>query len=97
MGVVLLHFNSNAQCATTANVKDSSYRAFKSPSGKIWSISGIFKDTIKKVAGCDSIITFDLKIIHGKAKNPVVDVILFVPKDKSNKTSSSKNVIICFE
>ena len=90
MGVVLLHFNSNAQCATTANVKDSSYRAFKSPSGKIWPISGIFKDTIKNVAGCDSIITFDLKIIHGKAKNPIVDVILFVPKDKINKAEDEK-------
>jgi len=33
-----------------------------SPSGKEWTTSGIYKDTILNFVGCDSIITFDLTI-----------------------------------
>ncbi len=36
---------------------------FNSPSGKyVWTSDGTYKDTIPNVAGCDSFITFDIKI-----------------------------------
>lgn len=33
---------------------------YLSPTGKIWNTSGLYKDTIDNVGGCDSIIDFDL-------------------------------------
>jgi hypothetical protein len=36
---------------------------FISPGGKKWTVSGVYKDTVSTVAGCDSIITINLTIL----------------------------------
>jgi len=39
--------------------------SFISPSGKVWNTTGIYFDTIVAIAGCDSIIKYDLTIEDG--------------------------------
>jgi hypothetical protein len=52
-------------CETTAFVEDTVCNEFISPSGDYtWTETGIYLDTILNVAGCDSIITFDLTIYY---------------------------------
>jgi hypothetical protein len=48
--------------STTQNItlKLCDSNQYISPSGKIWNANGTYKDTIPNVAGCDSIITFQI-------------------------------------
>ncbi len=48
---------------TTASIIESACNAFTSPSGVIYTSSGIYTDVIPNSVGCDSIITIDLTII----------------------------------
>jgi ELWxxDGT repeat protein len=47
---------------TQSNLEVVACSSFVSPSGKIWTESGIYKDTIPNKAGCDSLITINLTI-----------------------------------
>jgi len=50
--------------ASTASSMDaSSSESYISPSGKVWTESGIYQDTIANAVGCDSVITINLTII----------------------------------
>jgi hypothetical protein len=42
-------------------------RSFLSPAGKTYTVSGVYKDSIKTVKGCDSIITIHLKVLAGSS------------------------------
>jgi len=55
---VTVHDNSMSYISTSA------CDSYTSPSGKIWTTSGIYTDTILNVNSCDSIITIDLTIIE---------------------------------
>lgn len=61
------------QCAeTTGEVSASGCNTFVSPSGNhVWNTSGDYLDTLTNLAGCDSILTIHLTIIH---LNPEVTV-----------------------
>lgn len=55
--------NQNAApCGTTSSITESACDTYTSPSGNVWTASGIYEDTIPNAAGCDSIITVDLTI-----------------------------------
>ena len=61
--------------------------SFDAPSGgKIWTSSGLYKDTIPSSFGCDSIITFDLKV-H---RDTIVNLAVF---SISSYTSPSGNYV----
>jgi hypothetical protein len=50
--------------ASTASSLDVSITdSYTSPSGKVWTESGIYHDTIANAVGCDSVITINLTII----------------------------------
>lgn len=55
-------FLAKVGCSTSSIINADACYSYISPSGKIWSLSGIYKDTIINVLGCDSIITFTLNI-----------------------------------
>ena len=49
--------------ATSSTIVESACSSYTSPSGNYtWTSSGIYKDTIQNVTGCDSIITINLTI-----------------------------------
>ena len=52
-------FCSETQSSTTESECDS----YTSPSGKVWTTSGTYNDTVPNAAGCDSVMTFNLTII----------------------------------
>ena len=55
--------NQNAvPCGTTSSITESDCDTYTSPSGNVWTVSGIYQDTIPNAAGCDSVITVDLTI-----------------------------------
>jgi hypothetical protein len=82
-----IHYNSSSF------VTLKSCEKLKSPSGKyLWTASGIYEDTIKNNAGCDSFMTIDLKI-NGKTsavqfKSSCISFIS--PSKKSIWTKSGK-------
>ncbi|NOQ74608.1 MAG: T9SS type A sorting domain-containing protein [Crocinitomix sp.] len=52
-------------CETSAFVEDTVCDEFISPSGEYtWTETGTYMDTILNVAGCDSVITFDLTVYN---------------------------------
>ncbi|MDX2360843.1 MAG: T9SS type A sorting domain-containing protein [Crocinitomicaceae bacterium] len=56
---------SNSICAsTTASITSVECNAYTSPSGNVWTSTGIYEDTILNAGGCDSIITIDLTIVN---------------------------------
>ncbi len=59
--VVTLDLTILASTASSADV--SIAESYTSPSGKVWTESGIYHDTIANAVGCDSVITFNLTII----------------------------------
>ncbi len=49
--------------STFSSISDTVCDTYTSPSGNyVWGLSGIYKDTIMNVNGCDSVITIDLTI-----------------------------------
>ncbi|CAI8382235.1 MAG: Uncharacterised protein [Porticoccaceae bacterium UBA1117] len=55
-------FEGDACSSTAASINIESCYTYTSPSGKVWIESGIYKDTIPNLSGCDSIMTIDLTI-----------------------------------
>lgn len=49
--------------STASTIDESSHETYTSPSGKVWTESGSYNDTIPNLAGCDSVITINLIII----------------------------------
>lgn len=47
---------------TSGSLTASACQSYTSPSGKTYSISGVYTDTIPNAAGCDSIITINLTV-----------------------------------
>jgi hypothetical protein len=47
---------------STSSITETTCDSYISPSGKVWTTSGIYIDTIPNSEGCDSIITIDLTI-----------------------------------
>lgn len=50
-------------CSTTSSISATSCESYISPSGKIWTSSNTYLDTIPNTASCDSIITVNLTIL----------------------------------
>jgi hypothetical protein len=48
---------------TTSSITESACNTYTSPSGVIYTTSGIYTDVILNSVGCDSIITIDLSVI----------------------------------
>ena len=48
---------------TTSSITESACNTYTSPSGVIYTTSGIYTDVIQNSVGCDSIITIDLSVI----------------------------------
>ncbi len=61
-------------CRTYEEVTLNACRSFTSPSGKVWTTSGTYRDTIPNAAGCDSVITFHLTIEPGIDDTSVVRI-----------------------
>ena len=53
---------SECTAPTTSSITEVACGSYVSPSGKIWTTSNVYTDTITNVANCDSIITIDLTI-----------------------------------
>ena len=49
--------------STASSITESSPVTYTSPSGKLWTESGSYNDTIPNAAGCDSVISINLTII----------------------------------
>ena len=58
----LVEFNGTSCIETTSSVTTSSCDLYTSPSGKLWTSSGVYNDTIPNAAGCYSVITINLTI-----------------------------------
>ena len=59
-----LYFVIEFDCQeTSSNMDETACRSFISPSGKIWTSSDTYQDTIPNAAGCDSVITINLTIV----------------------------------
>jgi hypothetical protein len=52
----------NTPTATNSMITENACEEFLSPSGKIWTTSGMYMDTIANAGGCDSLMTIDLTI-----------------------------------
>lgn len=50
------------KCITDTTVDIEACESYTSPSGHVWTSSGVYKDTISNSYGCDSIITINLTI-----------------------------------
>ena len=63
-GLVRTYEYTNNTCVATNSTINPTQcgGTFTSPSGKIYTVSGTYRDTIQNVAGCDSIITIILTI-----------------------------------
>ncbi len=59
----LVEFNGTSCIETTSSVTTSSCDLYTSPSGKLWTTSGVYNDTIPNAAGCDSVMTINLTIL----------------------------------
>jgi len=59
----LVEFNGTSCIETTSSITTSSCDLYTSPSGKLWTSSGVYNDTIPNAAGCDSVIITDLTIL----------------------------------
>lgn len=59
-----------SECFSRIDVSFNACRSFLSPSGKFFTESAVFKDTISNTQGCDSIMTFNLIV-----NNPHVSII----------------------
>ncbi len=51
-----------SSCETSSSLTETACDSYTSPSGKTWTATNIYSDTIPNSAGCDSIITIDLTI-----------------------------------
>jgi len=60
---------------------------YNSPSGKVWSKSGLYHDTLVNARGCDSFIRIDLKII-------MAPLIESQPNDTSMESGDSTTIVI---
>jgi hypothetical protein len=49
---------------TTNSFSETTCQTYTSPSGALYTVSGIYNDTILNVNGCDSILTIDLTILN---------------------------------
>ncbi len=50
--------------STVSNVQEKHCAEYFSPTGKIYTESGVYQDTLTGHTGCDSIVVIDLQIIH---------------------------------
>lgn len=48
--------------STSSSITGSGCTSYTSPSGKVWTTSGVYMDTIPNSTGCDSLITVNLSI-----------------------------------
>lgn len=61
----VLEFNIQFGKVQYQSITQNSCSDYRSPSGKyLWKRSGIYKDTLRSVSGCDSVITINLAIIR---------------------------------
>lgn len=51
-------------CASNTETTISSCFNFISPTGKVWTLSGIYYDTLQNINGCDSFVKYNLSIIR---------------------------------
>ena len=59
-----LYFVIEFDCQeTSSNIDETACGSYISPSGKVWTSSDTYHDTIVNAAGCDSVITINLTII----------------------------------
>lgn len=66
------HFTPTSCTQTSSSISASACESYTSPSGKVFTSTNVYSDTILNTAGCDSIITIDLTI---NSNNNVTDVI----------------------
>ncbi len=59
-----LYFVIEFDCRkTSSNMNETACGSYISPSGKVWTSSDTYQDTIPNAAGCDSVITINLTIV----------------------------------
>ena len=76
---------------TTATISPSVCDSYSSPSGKVWTTTGNYMDTIPNDANCDSIIIVNLKVRHKTFEtiNPDVCDSYTSPSGKTWTTSNT--------
>ena len=74
---------------TSSQLTETACDAYTSPSGQVYSMSGIYADTVLNAAGCDSIITIDLTVNTSSAGSETVDTCdsFFWPADSMTYTT----------
>ena len=90
----LVEFNGTSCIETTSSVTTSSCDLYTSPSGKLWTTSGVYNDTIPNAAGCDSVIITDLTILSSTASTSSIntcDPSYMSPSGKIWTTSGAYN------
>lgn len=86
----VITYNLTFAVSSSSSLTDTIYDdTYTSPSGKIYSETGIYKDTIPNAAGCDSIITINLTIIITSVADMQVNLFSFSP----NPTTGIVNIV----
>jgi hypothetical protein len=57
---------------SSSSISPMACDTYSSPSGKVWTSSGMYLDTIPNASGCDSIISIDLTVNNSTASTDVV-------------------------
>ncbi len=52
----------STDCRSYGSITETACNSYTSPSGKVWTVSGMYQDTVSNDQGCDSIISIDLTI-----------------------------------
>jgi len=91
LGTISDTTNVNTIVNTSYSASIKSCSAYTSPSGKLWTISGTYNDTIANYLGNDSLITINLTVGHPTTASLTIyhcGAGYFSPSGKHNWTSS---------
>lgn len=74
---------------TQSNISSSNCESYTSPSGKTFTETGNYSDTIPNAAGCDSVINIDLTILNSVSNSITVSSCESYTSDANNEYTST--------
>jgi hypothetical protein len=92
----LLTINLTVNYSTSDSIVLTECDSFASPSGNYtWTTSGIYHDTIPNMAGCDSLMTFNLTVLQSSSSSITTSACgMYVAPDNVDYTASGTYVAI---